>query len=176
MPLVAMADAVAGTVALSAEYNKLIDNIEYLDYNKGGMIAWGRRTTISSGSTGAAVAVLRVNMPIYNGRQYAIETMCHPNSTVSSDIIQVQFRYSTSGNATASSPILFNGEAFMPVGNPLHMRTLYQSTTNGTLSIALCIARFSGTGSVSLHADTNRGTDLFLYDEGLTLTDIGVDL
>lgn len=31
MPLVAMADAVPGEVALSAEYNKLIDNIEYLD-------------------------------------------------------------------------------------------------------------------------------------------------
>lgn len=30
MPLVSMADAVAGQIALSAEYNKLIDNIEYL--------------------------------------------------------------------------------------------------------------------------------------------------
>lgn len=176
MPLVAMADAVAGTVALSAEYNKLIDNIEYLDYNKGGMIGWGRRTSVSSGSTGAAVGVLRVNIPIYNGRQYAIETFCHPNSTVASDTVQVQLRYSTSGNATASSPILFNGEAFMPIGNPLYMRSLFQSTVNGTLSVALCVARFAGSGSVSLHADTNRGTDLFLYDEGLTLTDIGVDL
>ena len=30
MALISMADAVAGQVALSAEYNKLIDNIEYL--------------------------------------------------------------------------------------------------------------------------------------------------
>lgn len=176
MPLTPMVDAVAGTVALSAEYNKLIDNIEYLDYNKGGMIGWGRRTSTSTGSTGAVVPVLRVNIPIYNGRQYAIETYCHPNSTVSGDTANVSFRYSTTGNADASSPVLFNGQAFMPIGNPLYMRGLYQSTTNGTLSICLCVQRFAGTGSVSLYADVGRGTDLFLYDEGLTLTDIGVDL
>lgn len=39
MAIVAMADAVSGGVALSAEYNKLIDNIEDIDARVGGVVA-----------------------------------------------------------------------------------------------------------------------------------------
>lgn len=71
MPLIAMADAVAGEIALSAEYNKLIDNIQYLDSMKSytkfsnqsaaSIIA----TTSTVVSTSIAVTTIEANTRVY---------------------------------------------------------------------------------------------------------------
>src|SRR5688572_15146697 len=103
MPFVNMAYAVAGQTALSAEYNKVVDNVSYLNGTGKGIIAWGSRNTTSPNSTGADVAVMRLNATLETGRMYRVHTgTIHPNSNVSTDNIRCTLRFSTSGNATAS--------------------------------------------------------------------------
>lgn len=71
MPLIAMADAVAGEIALSAEYNKLIDNIQYLDsmrsYTKfsNQSAATITATTTPAVSTSIAVTTIEPNTRVY---------------------------------------------------------------------------------------------------------------
>ena len=71
MPLVAMADAVAGQIALSAEYNKLIDNIEYL-YARLPMTLTAAMTastqTVTTSVTALGGAGRTVNAPEANTR------------------------------------------------------------------------------------------------------------
>lgn len=71
MPLVAMADAVAGQIALSAEYNKLIDNIQYLDSMKSytkfsnQSAATITATVAAQVSTSIAVTTIEANTRVY---------------------------------------------------------------------------------------------------------------
>lgn len=71
MPLITMADAVAGQVALSAEYNKLIDNIQYLDSMKSytkfsnQSAATITATTVAAVSTSIAVTTIEANTRVY---------------------------------------------------------------------------------------------------------------
>jgi hypothetical protein len=177
MPLVAMADAVAGQVALSAEYNKLIDNIQYLD-TQSTIVAFGRRVTSSSTSNSTtAVGVIRVNGTIISGNKYRIRTgVIHPTSTVTTDVARVEVRFSVSGNADSTSPVLPGALAYEAFGNTTSLDTVYTATANGTLSVALCVARETGSGNVSLFADGTRVTDLYIDNLGLSVASSGVNL
>lgn len=177
MPLVAMADAVAGQVALSAEYNKLIDNILYLD-TKSVLVGFGRRTTSSStANSSTAVGVLRLEAPIISGNKYRVKTgVIHPTSTVTTDTARCELRFSVSGNATTSSPVLPGALAFEAFGNTTSLDTVYTALATGTLSVALCVARESGSGNVSLFADGTRVTDVYIEDLGLSVANSGVNL
>jgi hypothetical protein len=71
MPLLSMADAVAGQIALSAEYNKLIDNIEYLNSMKSytkfsnQSAATITATTSPAVSTSISVTTIEANTRVY---------------------------------------------------------------------------------------------------------------
>lgn len=71
MPLVSMADAVAGQIALSAEYNKLIDNIQYLDSMKSytkfsnQSAATITATVAAQVSTSISVTTIEANTRVY---------------------------------------------------------------------------------------------------------------
>lgn len=177
MPFVSMAYAVPGQVALSAEYNKVVDNVSYLNGTGKGIVAYASRATVSSNSTGADIAVMRLNASIENGRMYRIHTgTIHPNSSVSTDVIRHTFRYSTSGNATASSAILPGGLSFTKFGTTAYMSTVYSATSTATLSIMLCVGRDTGgSGNCNLYADGNRLTEIYVEDLGLSISDTGVD-
>jgi hypothetical protein len=177
MPFVSMAYAVAGQTALSAEYNKVVDNVTYLNGTGKGIVAYGSRPTASSNSTGADVAVLRVNAAVENGRMYRVHTgTIHPNSSVSTDNIRTTLRFTTSGNATASSGILPGGLAFVQFGGIGYLSTSYKATGNVTLSVVLCVGRATGSGNCNLYADGDRLTELYIEDLGLSVSDTGVDL
>lgn len=177
MPFVNMAYAVAGQTALSAEYNKVVDNVSYLNGTGKGIVAYGSRNTTSSSSTGSDVAVLRVAASIENGRMYRVHTgTIHPNSSVSSDNIRTTLRYSTSGDASTASPILPGGLGYVLFGGIGYLNTHYKATGNGTLSVVLCVGRATGSGSCNLYADGDRLTELYIEDLGLSVSDTGVDL
>lgn len=176
MPFVSMAYAVAGQVALSAEYNKVVDNVSYLNGTGKGIIAYGSRATVSNNSTGADIAVMRLNASIENGRMYRIHTgTIHPNSSVSTDNIRTTFRYSTGGNATTASGILPGGLAFVQFGGIGYLNTVYTASSTGTLSVLLCVGRATGSGNCNLYADGDRLTEIYVEDLGLSVSDTGAD-
>lgn len=172
-----MADAVAGQVALSAEYNKLIDNILYLD-TKNDIVAWGRRITNSTGSvTTTGVPVMRVNGPVISGNQYRVRTgSIHPTSTITTDTIRCEIKFTMSGNASTGSPVLPGAQVYEAFGNSSIIDTVWTATSTGTLSTVLCVARESGSGTVSLFADGTRVTDVYIEDLGLAVAASGTNL
>src|SRR5688500_5519294 len=72
------------------------------------VVAWGRRITASPTTTTTTLGVLRLdNVPLKNGRSYTICTgTLHPTSSVTTDNMRLEIRYSTSGTATTASPVL----------------------------------------------------------------------
>lgn len=108
MPIVPMADAVAGEVALSAEYNKLIDNIEDLD----------ERTTVvedavGDGSTGNTA--LDARLVTVENRTTNVST---GNTALGTRVTSLE---STTSNGTTGNTALGT-----------RVTTLESRTTNGT--------------------------------------------
>lgn len=143
--------------------------------NRRGIAKYGRRDSTSGSSTSsAAVGVLRVdNISVMSGRAYVINISAHLNSTVTTDNIRVEVRGSTSGNATTASGVLTSVQ-FFSVPTAKTWRAVYIAPATATLSILLCVARDSGTGSCNLYGDGTRNTELWVEDMSST-TDTGTD-
>jgi hypothetical protein len=183
MAFVPMDPAVAGQIASSADYNDVVNNVNDLNTrlvaSGQGIIAFGRRTTSSSGATSnTAVGVLRLdNISVVSGRGYIINFTCHPNSTVQTDNARIEVRGSTSGVATTSSSVLDSGQAFYLLGEAQTFQFVYIAPATATLSILLCVARDAGSGTVDLLANgTTRNTLLWVEEAGASVTDTGVDV
>lgn len=146
--------------------------------NRRGIGKYGRRDGSSSGaSSSTAVGVLRVDsISVVSGRSYVIQFACHPTSTVTTDNIRIEVRGSTSGSATTSSSVLASGQLYrLFSAGPTTWRFVYIAGSTATLSLLLCVARDTGTGSCSLFADGTRNTELWIEDMGVA-TDTGVDV
>lgn len=146
-------------------------------------VARHRRATPSSGSTGGETPVCRIdNISVRAGLIYNYVVMCHPNSTVTSDIVRVTLRHSVVATpgagvvATVASPIVPDGQVFPPPGPPPFIWVPWVPLVDATVSVLLCVARFSGSGSASLYADSVRNTHLMVLQGWRDPGDTGVDL
>lgn len=143
-------------------------------------VAWGRRTTASSSSTGSTVGVLRLdNIPVKAGRDYIILTgPLHPAGSQDGDNARIEILYSTTGTATTSDALLPDARVFERIGNPFGgttvIRARYTPGADQTLSVLLCITRNNGSGSISLTADGNRNTYMEVIDAGPSIANSGV--
>lgn len=170
----ALADAADTTV-------KSIDNrLVTVESNRArGIVKYGFVTTPSGVSTSTtAVAVMRLDdIPLLSGRSYLITCpTLHPTSSVTTDNTRVELRYSTSGAATTASSVLPGAQAYQVFGSTVNLTTVYQPGSNQTLSLLLCVARDSGTGNVTMFADATRLSQIIVYDQGLAVSNTGVDL
>lgn len=140
-----------------------------------GVVAWGRRTTISSTSTSsAALGVLRLSAAVKLGRAYVIETgTLHPTSSVNTDVIRMEIRYSTTGTATTSDPVLVGAQAFELFGNTSMLRCIYVPVADQTLSLLFCFARETGSGNGQMYADGTRITEMKVTDDGPAVSNTG---
>lgn len=149
--------------------------------NLAGVVARAVRTTVSANAASSTdVAVLRLsNILLLNGQEYSIRTSClAPNSSVSGDIVRVEVRYRTDGtDASITDTILPGSQAFSQVGSATPTITLdceYVPPGTQTLSVLLCVARFSGTGNCTLFADgTARTIELKVISNGSSVLDTG---
>lgn len=142
------------------------------------LIAFSERTTSSStANSSTAVGVRRCDgIALRPGIRHRIATgTLHPTSSVSSDNLRVEIRYSTSGVATTASPVLPGALAFEAFGNTTKLETFYVPTVPETLSILLCIARDTGSGNASLYADSTRRTQMFV-EECPNIANTGTDV
>lgn len=138
----------------------------------------GRRNSISSGSTGAVVGVLRLDdLPVLGGRSYRITALAHPDSTVLTDFLDITVRYSTDGSTpTTSSAIIPGGEAVVRTVSLFNLSFEYIPPSDLTLSLLLCLARNTGTGTCTLYADSTRCTELRIFSSGVDVGDTGTDI
>lgn len=156
-------------------------NLELLD---GQVIARGRRTTTSTGTSGTTeLGVIRLDdVPITSGRLYTITWRGDPDSTIDTDVISVRCRYTTDGSTPSTSSTILPGSerrqpAFASVTNGQQHSALYIPSSNETFSVLLTQRRVSGTGSVTLFANgTDFITDIWITDGGVDPGDTGVDI
>lgn len=144
-----------------------------------GLLVRSRRVTPSAGSTGATVAVRRADgIVIRAGECMRVDTSTlHPTSTNPGDNIRVEIRYSTSGVATTASPLLPGAQAFEAFGNTTSLSTTYTPAVTETISLLLCVARDTGSGTASLYADAvARIIEMLAFDDKIDVGNSGVDL
>lgn len=151
-------------------------SITTLQNNRERILAWGRRTS-SSSSTTTTVGVIRLDgIALTGGRLYRVTYVTHPSSTVGTDTIRTEVRFTTNNTAaTTASPVMFNSQVYDTPNAETHM-TLYAPSVNETLSVLLCVTRFAGSGNVLAFADSDRGTDITVEDLGTSVGDTGVDI
>lgn len=148
--------------------------------NLAGVVARAVRTTISTGSTSTTdIPVLSLsNILMLSGQEYSIRTSCLAPNGGATDVARVQIRYNTSGStASISDPILPGGQGF-GIGNgsgftPLTLDCEYIPGSTQVVSLLLCVARSSGSGTVTLYADGTRTIELKVIANGLSVLDTG---
>jgi hypothetical protein len=114
---------------------------------------WYRRTSTSSGSASTtAVGVSRVNnIACVINKPVRLQVYCHPDSTVGTDNVKTDIRYSTAGSATASSTLVDDSESFgAATASHREYSVIFTPPSTGTYSFALTVSRGGGTGTVSL--------------------------
>lgn len=144
------------------------------------VLAWGRRTTPSSTTT-TTVGVLRLDgIPVVGGKAYHVfATGVHFDSTVTSDALQADIRFSTAGTATTASAILTGAVAFGRIvvansGQTHNISCHYEPGGSATLSVLLCVSRLLGTGNSRIFASADAATELKVFRAGNAVGNTGV--
>lgn len=147
-------------------------------------IARGRRLTTSSASTGAAVAVERLDgIQLRGGYLYEVRTNgLALDSSVNADIIRAEIRYTTDGSSADAADAVLPGAAIQQ-GQANNAQSenapvigFYAPGSDEILSIVLCVRRIVGTGNATIFADANNSMDLLVVNLGEDPGDTGVDL
>lgn len=167
-------------IAVDTALDGVDDRVDNLETGTTRLLGRARRITNSSGSTSTtAVGVLRIdNIAVISGRAITVRSSTlHPTSTVTTDTVRLEIRYTTTGvAATTASAVLPGAQAFELFGNTTTLETTYVAPASQTLSLLLCVAREVGSGTASLFADANRFTEFKIYDDGNDPGDTGVDI
>lgn len=151
----------------------------------GTVLGRARRTTSSSGSTSTTlVPVLRLDdIPIIGGRAYNVMTTpLLLDTSVANDVGRIAITYTTDGSTpTISSTIMPGTEYTTVLPNPavaqgITGNTTYVPASNETLSLLLCVSRFSGTGTITILGSSSVVIEMKIVDGGVDPGDTGVDL
>lgn len=155
--LAALASAV--DTALLGINNALDARLDVIEagYARGVVARWQRDTATAGTTTALRAGVLPV--AVVAGRSYRIWTNAIAMfSTVAGDDISMDLTHTTDGSIpTTGSAMLPGGvvqDRMQSTGNGLFLpiMTRYTPATSHTLTLALCVRRKSGGGSVSLFA------------------------
>lgn len=145
------------------------------------VVARGRRTTNSTGTT-SQVGVLRLDdVPVFGGFAYYVFTSAlFLVSTTSGDGVGAYLRYTTDGSTpTTSSTIMHQTTAVSDstsIGATVPLNVLYIPSTNQTLSVLLTVIRHSGTGTVTMVGGGSNPIDLVIARLGTDPGDTGTDI
>lgn len=146
-----------------------------------GPIAYGRRTSNSTNTTGEH-GVLRLDgVAVEAGRAYHIRTSAVAGDASAIDVVVIRIRYSDSGTATTGSAILPGGfaefrQADASVSESLNLNCLFNPSSNATLSLLLTVHAAVNGSSSQLFADGNIETRLEVIDIGMSVTASGVNI
>lgn len=172
-------DITSGTVAIArlptgtASTQVALGNHNHDPSYAKGIVAWGKRTTSSTGSTGAnqasATKVMEISAAVTAGRMYRVST---PNLGVWSNtyaISEVALCYTTNNTApTVSSSVLVKIVAEMPAGGFASYSAtegIYVAGTSHTLRVLLTIYRVSGANAVQTYGDAISWPAIILVED-----------
>lgn len=163
-----MTTIAAGEVITAAFLNEALTQFD----------GYGERTlTSTSNSTSTDIGVLRVsNVDLVGGRAYWIGYTFHPDSATLTDVVRATVRSSTSGDATASSTIVYKSRTYAAVNvGSRHTMCIFIPPSSATYSFLLCFSRNSGASACTMFCDADRGTELFICNVGV-VADTGTDV
>lgn len=148
------------------------------------IIARGRRTTTSGGSTGATIEVLRLDdIPIRAGYLYAICTNSLAlQSTAANNTVRAEIRYTTDGSTPVAATTVIPGGATQQSpsvagqSDNSAILALYAPGSNETLSLLLTVRRTTGAGTATIFADATNTIEMWVEQKGEDPGDTGVDL
>lgn len=145
----------------------------------GTIVARGNRQT-SSATTTTEVGVLKVTAALKQGQLYTVQVASmYLVSTTGGDGIGASIRYTTDGTEpTTSSTRLGSVHATAGGSSPAEPLLLkYAPASDLTFKALLTVARWSGSGTVSMVVDTNHpAIDLMIVAMGADPGDTGVDI
>lgn len=164
----------AGEIVTADQYNRDTEKI----------LNRGRRLTTSGGSTGTAVAVLRLDdIPIVGGYLYGIRTSpLALQCTSTGASCRAQIHYTTDGTTPTTSSTVMPGAVTQSISGAVSQSTnspilgLYSPGSDETLSLLLSVIRSAGAGTVTIFADATNTIDMWVEQLGLDPGDTGVDL
>jgi hypothetical protein len=149
------------------------------------VIARARRVTTSSASTGAAVAVLRLDgVPLLAGRAYRVRSSGIAfDTSVANDVGFATIFYETNGTSATTSDdrlpgaVIQSGLINAAQGETGVINADYFPATDMSASFLLAVGRAAGSGNITLFADgTTNVIELFVEDNGVDPGDTGTDL
>jgi len=180
MPIVPMTNAVAGTVALSAEYNKLISNILDLDTRLitlenttfSGLGAKARATSATpTNSIGATETIFHsVSFTAQAGRRYRV-IMDQQFVFTDTSYFVLRGRWATGGTLTTAGTQFYY--SFISGGTPGNWegpRTVLGEITGipaGTATVGFSMIRATGSGTVDARADASMLKRIYVDDVGV---------
>lgn len=145
------------------------------------IIARGRRTTTSTGTT-TIVGVLRLDdVPVLAGYTYRVYTSNLRLTGGTNDGVEVTLRYSTDGSTptTASTAMATAGVQITntAVYEDAMLSVSYTPSTDQVLSVLLCVARVSGSaGNAAIGGATTFPIELFIENGGLDVGNTGTSI
>jgi len=180
MAIVSMANAVAGNIAIAAEYNKLITNILDLDSRtqtlEGGTSSMlGRKASVQSttavnGITSTETIIQTLTFTAQTGRRYRITMDCQLVFSDSSQFSMSGYWVAAGSMPTpAGSQFYRRMTAGASAGNYSGPRTFVGEITGatpGTITVGFALARQSGSGSVDARADAGDKRMMYIDDIG----------
>ncbi len=180
MAIVAMANAVAGNVALAAEYNKLITNILDLDARvtslEGGtssMLGAKARATSSTGTNGITTTETifhSVTFTASAGRRYRV-TLDQQFVFSDTSYFVLRGRWATGATVTAAGNQFYY--RFISAGTPGNWegpKTVVADITGmpaGQVTVGFSIVRSTGSGTVDARADASDLKRIYIDDIGV---------
>lgn len=149
-----------------------------------GVIARGRRTTSSTGTTTtsqtSAQGVIRISAAVLAGRLYRVACGNFGTFASAAGRTGVQLTYTTDGSTpAASSPVLHFTQQENPsagVVDDTSLEGLYVPGADLTLRVLLSLWRVAGSGTHQTYGASNWPLHLFVEDIGLDPGDTGTVL
>lgn len=161
MAIVAMADAVPGTIASSSEYNKIIDNVEDVDKRlietwAGRLVTTAGTLLTTSGTTEATINNLTMDTtkPLTSGQYYELNLAVSANPSNANEQFLFRVRHTTALSGTVIAEFRWNtGPAGFTdtVNFSLPIRI---SSTISNAKLYVSILRNAGTGTASVFGNS----------------------
>ena len=173
----ALADAADATV------DAIDDRLDIVETRPRGLVGRGRRTTVSTATTGIVGVIRLASISVIAGRAYRIVATIHPRSSSSGDRILTEIRHTTNGTTPGTgSAVLPGGQHYTTaapggVSDSAQFEFVYEPAVSVGLQVILTVTREAGgAGNVTLYADSSAVTEVAVYDDGLATGNSGTNI
>lgn len=148
------------------------------DLNQIGVLVGRNQRTTNMTGVSAITRVLSCSAPVVSGRSYRVLAYGEIFGNSGATTVQSEFRYTTNGvEPTVTDTVMCQNNMTIPsvagVPESCSMSAIYPAVSTGTLFVALCIFRVSGSVVVAWTGAANSPTHISIEDIGPTIGTTG---